>query len=273
MILGEPPRTNYDLHFVVAGVPVRVHPMFWLVSLVLGISDQNTAPVNVIIWMVAMFVSIMVHEMGHALAIRHYGWTPRIVLHSLGGLAIYDTSESYSYHYNANEENPRVKIRIAAAGPAAGFVLAGAIIGLLWLTGHPVRFEFGGSLGFSWVVENLPNPKAAAFVYSLIFINIFWGLMNLLPVYPLDGGQISREVFVSLNPYDGVLKSLWLSAIAGGAVAVFALVWFTSRDQFKDGLFIGLMFGFLAYASYATLQAFRGGGYGGFGGPSEDRGW
>ena len=268
MILGEPPRTNYDVHFFLAGIPVRIHPLFWLVALLLGISDRDTRPPEVLIWMLAMFVSILVHEMGHAVLIRYYGWSPRITLYSLGGLASYDSTESYSYSYNPNEENSRVKVLIALAGPMAGFLLAALVIGFLWATKNPVYFQLGGPLGFRWEIEGVTNPKTSLLLYDLIYINIFWGLINLLPVYPLDGGQISREAFVSMNPYDGVVKSLWLSAITGGVVAVVGLI----RLGFRDGLFLALVFGFLAYASYATLQAYRGGGYGGFG-ASDDRGW
>jgi hypothetical protein len=74
-------------------------------------------------------------------------------------------------------------------------------------------------------------------------------------------------LFTWSNPYDGVVKSLWLSAITGGVVAVVGLL----RLGFRGGLFVALLFGFLAYASYATLQAYRGGGYGDDGG--EDRPW
>ena len=278
MILAEPPRSQYDIHFVLAGVNVRIHPLFWLVSLLLGLPRDGdvgfagaSPAVGVIIWMLALFVSILVHEMGHAFAIRHFGWQPRVVLYSLGGLAIWDSSESYSYTYNPHDDSPRAKILIAAAGPAAGFILAALVIGLCFATRHPVYFSVGGPLGFSWQVEGFANAKAATLVHDLIFIHIFWGLMNLLPVFPRDGGQISRELFSMSNRYEGVPRSLMLSAIVGGVVAVLALL----RLGFRDGFFITIMFGYLAYISYATLQAYRGGGYGDYGGGygSDDRGW
>ena len=79
MILAEPPRTNYDLHFQIAGFPVRIHPWFWFVGILLGISDYDARPVEVLIWIMTMLVSILIHELGHAVAIRHFGWSPRIV--------------------------------------------------------------------------------------------------------------------------------------------------------------------------------------------------
>lgn len=279
MILAEPPRSQYDIHFVLAGVPVRVHPLFWLVGLLLGLPRDGEAAVGgdspaviVLIWMLALFVSILVHEMGHALAIRHFGWQPRVVLYSLGGLALWDSSgESYHYNYNPNQDSPRAKILIAAAGPAAGFVLAAVVIALCFASRHPVHFAWGGPLGFEWRLVDFENYKAALFVYDMIFINVFWGLMNLLPVFPLDGGQISRELFATSDRHEGVSRSLMLSAIVGAVVAVLALV----RLGFRDGFFVAVMFGYLAYISYQMLQAYRGGGYGDYGGGygRDDRGW
>lgn len=277
MILAEPPRTHYDLHFVLAGVPVRIHPLFWLVSVLLGLPRNGSsldggppAAVIVLIWVAAVFVSILVHEMGHAFAIRHYGWRPRVVLWQLGGLAIWDTSDSpysYSYEYNRNENNPWAKIAIAAAGPAAGFLLAALVVGICYATKHPVTFSLGGPLGFDWDIKGFSNPKAWYLINDLMYVNIFWGLVNLLPVFPLDGGQISRELFSMSNRSEGVQKSLMLSAITGAVVAVLAL----TQLGFRDGLFVTVMFGYLAYVSYSTLQAYRGGGHGDY--DHDDRGW
>jgi Zn-dependent protease len=82
--------------------------------------------------------------------------------------------------------------------------------------------------------------------------------MNLLPVYPLDGGQVSRETFLLSSSQDGIRQSLILSIVTGAAVAVWALT------QEKD-TYLAIMFGMLAYSSFMTLQAYsgRGGGFGG----------
>jgi hypothetical protein len=80
-----------------------------------------------------------------------------------------------------------------------------------------------------------------------------------LPVYPLDGGQISQELFQLANPRDGLRQSLWLSLVAAAVVAVLSYV------RLGD-LFLALFFGYMAYTSYITLQAYfgPGGGLGGF---------
>jgi Zn-dependent protease len=105
-------------------------------------------------------------------------------------------------------------------------------------------------------------------VHYLLDVNIYWGLVNLLPVYPLDGGQISRQLF-SMSRGDGVQRSLWLSAVVGGVMAVLALV----GMDLRNGLFVAVMFGYLAYVSYDTLQKYRGGGYGDAGYGEDDRPW
>ena len=68
-----------------------------------------------------------------------------------------------------------------------------------------------------------------------------------MPVFPLDGGQIARALFVKADPWDGVRKSLWLSVIAGAILVVVSLLRFGS-------LYMALLFGLLALQSYQVLQ-------------------
>ena len=91
----------------------------------------------------------------------------------------------------------------------------------------------------------------------LLYVNIFWGLVNLLPIWPLDGGRISGELFTMANPRDGLQQSLWLSIFV--AVGAGVLAFTRLHDQF-----LALFFAYLAYTSYTTLQAYGGGGYGGY---------
>ena len=120
LLFQAPPSTRYDLRFNLAGIPVRVHPLFWLIALLLGSSSRNI--VQILIWIVAVFVSILIHEMGHALAFRRYGQPSSIVLHMSGGLTI---PESISWGgRSANVGfSPNENIFISLAGPFAGFPL------------------------------------------------------------------------------------------------------------------------------------------------------
>jgi Zn-dependent protease len=96
-------------------------------------------------------------------------------------------------------------------------------------------------------------------IWDLLQINIFWGLVNLLPVYPLDGGQIARELMIQANPQEGVKQSLWLSVFTGAGLAILGAF-------YLNRMFMALLFGYMAYTSYAMLQMYSGGGPG-WGGP------
>ena len=85
------------------------------------------------------------------------------------------------------------------------------------------------------------------FLTMLLFVNVFWGIFNLLPVYPLDGGQVTRNALIQYDPRDGVRKSLWVSVIAGGVIALVG-------GFLMDSVYIALLFGVLAFQSYQSLQ-------------------
>ena len=253
VFLSEPPPTQADLNFSLFGFPVRISPWFWAVSALMGIQGA-TGPTDLLIWVAVIFVSILVHELGHAFAMRHYGWNARITLYQFGGLASPESNWSKQQSHNS----PKSQILISLAGPAAGFMLAGLVIAALYVAERKIGFFFGLTFGTGQPLEFRSPPHML--VRDLLFVNILWGLVNLLPVYPLDGGQVSRELFMLYSPRRGIVQSLWLSVISGGAAAVFGLM-------LMESLYVGLMFGFLAYSSYQTLQAYLGGGYGG------GRGW
>ena len=89
-------------------------------------------------------------------------------------------------------------VLISAAGPAAGFLLAAAVCGAVYLSGHGLRCEFGLPSGFMvGPAEVVGTPLLTVFIAYILFASVAWGLLNLLPVYPLDGGQIAREVLLA----------------------------------------------------------------------------
>jgi Zn-dependent protease len=253
MLIGEPPPTQADLHFRVFGFPIRVHPFFWVITFLLG--SKADEPTEIFIWVAVVFVSILVHELGHAILQRHYGGHPRITLYSFGGLASCSDCD----------RSPRSQLAILFAGPLAGFLFAAVVLLAIKLAGHNAGFAISGSM--EELVEahraypiNLVGSLYAFFqpfesrvlslvLIQLIYVNIAWGLLNLLPVYPLDGGQISRELFTLGNPRSGVIQSLQLSIGVAALLAAYFLV--------HERYYTGLMFGYLAYANFQTLQAYR----------------
>lgn len=250
MLFQSPAPTQFDLRFSVAGIPVRVHPLFWLIALLLGSSGDL---IGIPIWIFVVFVSILVHELGHALAFRRYGIRSQIVLHFAGGLTIPE-STPWGTGWASVSPSPRQEIIISLAGPFAGFVLAGLVIFIVKL--------LGGEILTNWLFGLLPIPHNAivpigGVILSLLFtmllwVNVFWGFINLLPVYPLDGGQVTRNILIQYDPRDGVRKSLWVSIVTGGIVALAAFLLLRS-------IYMAFLFGLLAFQSYQSLQSHYGG--------------
>lgn len=245
-LFQPPPPTRYDLRFNLAGFPVRVHPLFWLIAVLLGYSAGNI--LQILIWVLVVFVSILVHELGHALAFRRYGLSSQIILHFAGGLTVPESALWGSRWANV-ALGPNQNIFISLAGPGAGFIFAALVSGIVFL--------LGGSIVTAPLFGFLPVPRLAilpfggtlvsAFLTVLLWVNIFWGFINLLPVYPLDGGHVARNVLIQVDPADGVRKSMWVSVVTGALIALFAFF-------FLRSLYMAFLFGFLAFQSYQSLQ-------------------
>jgi membrane-associated protease RseP (regulator of RpoE activity) len=256
------------LNFHLGSIPVRVHPLFWLAALILGARGFDNNPdagPMLLIWVGVIFVSIMVHELGHAITMRYFGQGARIVMYMLGGLAIPDSSGWGWTGGRPAKQTPQRQILISFAGPAAGFLLAGLVLLSLFALGGACTLDlanYPGMPGYPllgvWIVFPPELTKLSrVLLIDLLWVNIFWGLLNLCPVYPLDGGQIARELFTLRDPWHGITRSLWLSVFTGVGLAILGLVVWQS-------LLMILLFGSLAVSSYMALQQFGGGG--GFGG-------
>lgn len=256
MLLGEPAPTPFDINFSIMGVPVRIHPLFFVGTLVLA---QTIDLAELLIFGVAVFLSILVHELGHVIAFGYYGIRARVVLLFLGGLAIPDSGMSSGiwsnfggYTNNRRRTQGWAQIVISFGGPAAGFILAGVVVLATYLAGGSVEFVPPQGIVF-WIVD-FPNEKLGylrEFVHDMLFCNLVWGLLNLLPVYPLDGGQISRELFVMADPWKGMTNSLWLSCFAAGGIAIWAI---TNGNHYA-----AIWFGVLAFGAFQQIQGSGGG--------------
>lgn len=266
MILTEPPPSQGDLHFSLVGYPVRIHPYFWLATLLLG--PMRGDPIHAIMWVMAVLLCILLHELGHAVVMKFFGYYPSIVLYSFGGLAI-----PHPGPYRVRRPGPWGDMLIAFAGPASGFILTVILV---------LAFHYLGGCQFeifqpSWrdVVPTIDinNFNLFLFVHFILYISVWWGLVNLLPIYPLDGGQIAQQIFVLTNPRDAIRQSLILSVIVGGMMTAMTLI--LAMSQAKQAineahgvdlftlvslLFLPLFFGCLTFTNYERLQSYRGGG-------------
>lgn len=205
MILGRPDDTPYDLRFTLFGTPIRVHPLFWLTALFLGSPllsppfrfSENGVP-EVLIWVVAVMVSIILHEFGHVWMWRVFGTRAKIQLNGMGGLAIPTTGgRAFGWRY----------ILVCFAGPAIQLLFAAALYGG-WLYRSRIR----------------DYPALTFLLEMLLLINLFWALFNLLPIYPLDGGQIAREGLQMSAGRKGLIASLWLSVATCALIGLNALL-------------------------------------------------
>jgi stage IV sporulation protein FB len=219
-------ETPYDLRWQMLGTRVRVSPWFWLTTLLLGWSWTSSYE-YLFVWIACWFVSILVHEFGHVLMGRAFGSQGHIVLYSLGGLAIGSSGLSNRWQ----------RIAVYLAGPGAGFVLGGLIY-IIYLAASAQPDGFRDQPTFVLITLKL-----------LLDINLGWGLVNLLPVFPLDGGQVSKDICDWKAPGgQGMRVAYWISVGLGGALAVGALL--VQPPQ----IFISIMFALLAFSSYQMLQ-------------------
>lgn len=216
--------TPIDLQFHLGRIPVRVHPGFWLVGVLGGWHPDDLR--FTFIWVMCLFVSILIHELGHAITAEAFGWPSEILLYHFGGLA-------FSQRYRDN--TPWRSIAVSLAGPFAGF----AFFALLVAT-H-VGLTFGG--------VDIPPLVQEAF-WQLYVINLAWGIVNLAPVLPLDGGHVCRSLLEWLGLRNFEVYTLQISLVVGGLMT---LLFFSLHLTFPAMLFL-----FLTLQNISTLQQIRG---------------
>lgn len=244
MSFFEPERTQFDLNFRLLGFPVRISPWFWVIAAFLGASSK---PQTLVLWILAMLVGIIVHELGHALAMRYYGFQPEIILHGAGGLTTYNTDNYINRRFLTNRD----KIIIDGAGPGAGFLLFALIgLGLYAIGVNPFNFVFFGMSDEEnrSLFQFLSYP-VILFTGQFMYICLFWGILNLMPIYPLDGGQIAREICLAINPYRGLYVSLYISFVTALVLGGLALIYGMT--------FAALFCALFAYESWQNMQIRR----------------
>ncbi len=205
------------LRFVIFGYPVVVHWWFWILCLFVGMNYADQPGRDAIIAFLSsaavLFISILLHELGHAWARKRCG-SPRseILLHGMGGLC------SGPGYFTRNQS-----VFISAMGPVVNFILAG------------IAFLMAQALPAS---GNVPFA-AIAFISMMYSFNLWIGLFNLLPIWPLDGGQIFHALTSNKSPGLGPKVGM----ILGGICAVAGMLLFGS-------IFMLFLFGYLAYINY-----------------------
>lgn len=205
------------IRFSLFGIPIEVQPFFWLTLVVLGgalQADSAREILHIGLFVIAGFTSIMVHELGHALTARAYGASTRIVLQAFGGYAA----------YTGVRMSRLQSFLVTAAGPAIQ-ILLGLLVMLV--------LRLSPSL----------SGDGRYFFSILMFISFAWAILNLLPVLPLDGGQMLNA---ALGP-QRIKITLWISIIVAVSVAIGLLV---QTHSFLFPIFLGMF----AWQAFQALK-------------------
>ena len=205
------------LRFRLFGFPVFIHWSFWLTVAIFGGAFERANDPDgmrqLLAWVFVALVSILIHELGHAFVMRHFG-DPRafITLHSFGGLAT-----------GSRRLTRQQSFYITLAGPAAQLtagVLAWNLVDLV-----------PGMTGLGKIMAD-----------SFVRISIFWALVNLVPIIPLDGGHIALAL---LGP-QRQRTALLISLVSAGLMLFLALT--------NGFVFGAIIVGMMAFNNIRSLR-------------------
>jgi Zn-dependent protease len=176
-----------------------------------------------LLWAPVLLISVLFHELAHAAMIGGLGFGPSsIILQGMGGAT-----------YNDRRARPWQDLLISAAGPASNFLLA-------WI--------------ITLIIGNVPaasrDPFFIALLPLLAYINVFWGVLNLLPLGPLDGSSILRNflrLFIKERP--AFIISIWISLIVGLVIFILCLI--------RREIFIAILVAWYVRSSWMQWEFFR----------------
>jgi Zn-dependent protease len=184
-------------------IPITVQPTFWIFAGLIGWLNSGTLQ-GILIWVGIIFVSVFFHELGHALMSIWFGQKPSIRLIAFGGVTSF--------------EGPALKrwqqFFVVLNGPLFGFYL---FLVATWM------------LSYEWS----HYPMAFAILRLAQIANLFWTVVNLFPVLPLDGGQLLRIVLEGWLGEKGMSASL----IVGAALSTLFGLGFLFLQQYLAGVF------------------------------------
>lgn len=162
----------------VAGIDLRIHATFLLILLWAAVAGYQLSRTGIgalggVLFILALFLSVVLHEFGHALVAKRFGVTTRdITLLPIGGIA----------HLAEIPRKPSQELRVALAGPAVTLAIIIVLYGVLYLIGRPQTVA----------TPDLLSPRN--FLAQLLLANITLFVFNLLPAFPMDGGRVLRAL-------------------------------------------------------------------------------
>lgn len=197
------------LAFRLGSIPVRVHGSFFLITLLLA-AGGDFDPARMAIWIAVVFLGVLWHEIGHALVGKLFGLEPQIDLHGMGGTTSWP---------NGREVTAGRGILISLAGPVFGIVVGVAAL----------LAERAGLTP--------PSPLAQTAVRAVVWVNAGWGVLNLVPMLPLDGGNVMKGVLDWLTGGKGERPARYVSIVIAGLALAGSLAIHWLWTAMLSGLF------------------------------------
>ncbi len=209
------------MQFSLAGFSVSVSPLFWLTAFALGFQryGRGDASWAIALWIPIMFLAILLHELGHAVAFRRFGVASEIRLVAFGGETVPSAPRRL---------RPGQAFTVSFAGPLVGILIGGGAYALM---------------------EHAPLPPSMPLLLGLeavVWTNLGWAIFNLVPIVGLDGGNMMAAVFEKLGGMRGIRAAYVVSVFVAGAIATF----FLAGGQ----IFMAMIIGFFGWRNYVRWR-------------------
>ena len=236
------------------GIEIRIHFTFLLLVIFIWVAQSATKDISSGLRALSLvgivFGSVILHELGHALVARHAGVPAKgIILLPIGGITILDETQVISESPNTWKRD----IRIAVAGPFVNLLTAAAVALVLF------------AMGFPLLARPLVTP--GNLLRSLVWLNVYLGLFNLLPAYPMDGGRVLRALFSrEADPVRATQRAVRIGQVFSTLFMVVGMLLATQDQTRSDGswlMMIGLVLFFGAQLEersavfHSVLQSVR----------------
>lgn len=219
----------------IVGVKIYIHWTFiFLIAWVIITGLQNNTPGKSVLWVsaltIAVFSCIILHELSHAVVARRFNiLTKHITLLPIGGIA----------QLESLPRKPEQELLIAMAGPASNLLVAAALLPFVDM--HTLADS-----------ESLTSFNITNFLFTLLSINVWLAIFNLIPAFPMDGGRILRAVLSFWIDYTQATRiASYIGQIFG---AVFFFIGFLYNPML---IFIGLLVFLGGQYEYAMVDTMR----------------
>jgi Zn-dependent protease/predicted transcriptional regulator len=186
------------------GIDVYIHWTFWILVLWIvlahmGSGDAVTQSLHGVLFILALFFCVVLHEFGHALTARRFGISTRdVTLYPIGGISSLEKLP----------DDPRQELLVAIAGPSVNLIIAG----LLWITLNATGQPFDlAKVGEAKDVTEIP------LLWGLFYANLMLPIFNLIPAFPMDGGRALRAF---LSMFMDRLNATRIAALIGQLLAI-----------------------------------------------------